>query len=62
MTLDEIMLWMLLFAAAMFLCAMAILIYACALLLHVHQKIKAFENPGVERNGDWNERKRQERV
>ena len=62
MTLDEIMLWMLLFAAAMFLCAMAILIYACALLLHVHQKIKAFENPGVERNRDWNERKRQERV
>ena len=61
MSLDEIMLWMLLFAASMFLCSFAILIYTCALLLHVRDKIKEFESPATERNGDWMQRRRQER-
>jgi cell division protein FtsL len=43
MSLDEIMIWLFLFAIAVLLIAIAILIYTAALLLHVRNKIKDFD-------------------
>jgi hypothetical protein len=61
MTLDELTVWLLFISAGMFLVSMAVLVYCCALLLHVRRKIKQFTwRPEVVRDG--NGRKRQERI
>jgi hypothetical protein len=43
MTLDEIACWLLFISAAFCLAAIGVLIYACALLLDVQHRIRAFE-------------------
>jgi hypothetical protein len=61
MNYDEFTIWVLILAASMFLMSMAILIYACALLLEIHHKVKKFAwRPEIER--DVNGRRRQERL
>ncbi len=43
MTLDELTIWLLLVAAAIFLASFAMLVYTVALLLEVRHKVKAFD-------------------
>ena len=60
MSLDEIMTWMLVIAAAMFLASFAMLLYTAGLLLHVRAEVKQFRPPEVARNADG--RRLKERV
>jgi hypothetical protein len=60
MNLDEGLIWLFLFAAAMFICSMALLIYTAALLLHVQHKVRQMRPLEVVRDADG--RRRQERI
>jgi hypothetical protein len=57
---DDALIWLLLFAAAMFLCSLALLIYTAAILLQVRERIREMRPPEVVRDGDG--RRRQERI
>ena len=53
MNLDELIAWLLVGAASLFIVSAAILIYTCGLLLAVRARIRSFNRrPQVARDGD----------